>query len=334
MHLGKYPKYRYRNSIERIRKMGNFKWVYLAHLGYNMWGDPVVYPDTGVHGIIRSIKETMASPTLLFEYDAWIKITDKLKNAGADTILLDIGEGMKYESHPELAVEGSWAKEKLADELDRLRSMGFEVLPKLNFSACHDMWLGEWARMLSTKGYYQTVNDVVDEVAEVFGGPKLFHIGMDEETAEHQRGLTYCVVRQGEQWWYDFGVICKAVERKGCRPWIWSDYVWDHQDEFFANMPLEVVQSNWYYGMDFIGDNSRCRFYDKFAQIGYDQIPTGSNWSHHDNLTKTAEYVKKLPQDHMLGIMQTPWFPSTEFRMQSHEDAIKALAEAKMAYNV
>ncbi|MCR5264085.1 MAG: hypothetical protein K6D94_09435 [Clostridiales bacterium] len=310
--------------------MKDFKWVYLAHLGYNMWGDPAVYPDTGVHGITRSISETMASPVLLFEEDVWRVIADELRAAGATAIVLDIGEGMRYDTHPELAVEGSWSKEKLAGELARLRSMGFEVFPKLNFSACHDMWLGEWGRMLSTQAYYKTVCDLIDEVAEVFGRPGLFHLGMDEENAELQKGLTYCVIRQGEQWWYDFGIMCKAVERNGCRPWIWSDYVWHHRDEFFANMPREVVQSNWFYGGDF--SHEYAKYYDEFARLGYDQIPTGSNWSCHENLEKTAEYIKKLPQDHIMGIMQTPWFPSTKKRLPEHEDAIKALAEARAAY--
>ena len=310
--------------------MSKFRWVYLAHLGYNMWGDPAV-DKNGLRGQPTTMPQTIASYKLRFDEDAWHKITDDLKAAGANTIVLDLGEGVKYDSHPELAVEGSWSKQKLYDELSRLRGMGFEVIPKLNFSACHDYWLGEWAYMLSTKGYYKTVCDLIAEVSELFSHPELFHIGMDEETYSHQQNYNYCVIRQGDQWWYDFEIICNAVERAGARPWIWSDYVWHHPEEFYARMSKEVVQSNWYYG-NFNPDDRYQGYYNELADRGFDQIPTGSNWSVAGNLQKTAEYIKALPQDNILGIQQTVWYPTLNDKLDRHGGAIKDLAEAKKIF--
>ena len=66
-----------------------------------------------------------------------------------------------------------------------LRALGIEPLPKLNFSTCHDAWLGPYSRMVSTPAYYDVCRDLIDEVAELFGGPRFFHLGMDEETAQH-----------------------------------------------------------------------------------------------------------------------------------------------------
>jgi len=43
----------------------------------------------------------------------------------------------------------------------------------------------------------------------------------------------------------------EQVERAGVRPWIGSDYLWDHLDEFAERMPRSVVQSNWYYDPNF-----------------------------------------------------------------------------------
>jgi len=209
--------------------------------------------------------------------------------------------------------------------------MGFEVIPKLNFSACHDYWLGEWAYMLSTKGYYKTVCDLIAEVSELFSHPELFHIGMDEETYSHQQNYNYCVIRQGDQWWYDFEIICNAVERAGARPWIWSDYVWHHPEEFYARMSKEVVQSNWYYG-NFNPDDRYQGYYNELADRGFDQIPTGSNWSVAGNLQKTAEYIKALPQDNILGIQQTVWYPTLNDKLDRHGGAIKDLAEAKKIF--
>ena len=99
-----------------------------------------------------------------------------------------------------------------------------------------------------------------------------------------------------------------------------------------AKMPQEVVQSNWYYGNDFTEKDSYHTFYEKFAMAGYDQIPAGSNWSYQENFKLTIDFVKRLPQEHILGFEQTVWFPTLNARMNRHEGAIQALAEAKQAY--
>lgn len=87
------------------------KWIYLAHLGYNMWLEPEV-DRFGIHGQQGWSEHIAASSHLRFEEDYWQELTVQLKDAGCNTILLDLGEGLCYESHPELAVEGSWSKWK------------------------------------------------------------------------------------------------------------------------------------------------------------------------------------------------------------------------------
>lgn len=303
------------------------KWIYLAHLGYNMWLEPEV-DRFGIHGQQGWSEHIAASSHLRFEEDYWQELTVQLKDAGCNTILLDLGEGLCYESHPELAVEGSWSKEKLSRELSRLRSQGFEVLPKLNFSAAHDLWLGEYARMLSTSAYYRVVEDLIREVAELFDTPSLFHLGMDEENAENQTCNNYAVIRQGEQWWYDLQKMVKAVEGAGCRPWIWSDYAWSNEERFFDNMSRDIVQSNWYYG-DFDPSKKalgRAELYDKLEAKGYDQIPTGSNWSVSDNFSRTVAYGQEhISAQRLLGYLQTPWYPTLRREKARHDQAVADL---------
>lgn len=303
------------------------KWIYLAHLGYNMWLEPTV-DRLGIHGQPGWTEHISASEHLRFDEECWRELSAHLKDAGCNAILLDLGEGLRYESHPELAVEGSWSKEKLGAELARLRSEGFEVFPKLNFSAAHDCWLGEYARMLSTSVYYRVVEDLIHEVAELFGKPSLFHLGMDEETAGNQRDNNYAVIRQGEQWWYDLHKMVKAVEDAGCRPWIWSDYAWDNEEDFFRHMSREIVQSNWYYGNfdPAIPALGKMEFYDKLEAAGYDQIPTGSNWSVADNFSRTVAYGRThISPQRLLGYLQTPWQPTLRTEKVRHDQAIADL---------
>lgn len=56
------------------------------------------------------------------------------------------------------------------------------------------------------------------------------------------------------------------THKHGFRPWIWSDYVWDHEAAFMERMPKDVLQSKWYYFTAF--DKRReTRFYRKLSEV-------------------------------------------------------------------
>ncbi len=58
--------------------------------------------------------------------------------------------------------------EKLRAELNRLRGMGLEPIPKLNFSTTHNGWLKYYRRMLSTPTYYKVCEDVLRDAYKIF----------------------------------------------------------------------------------------------------------------------------------------------------------------------
>jgi hypothetical protein len=147
-------------------------------------------------------------------------------------VMIDVAEAYAYPSHPELWVKGSWSAEKMRDDLARIRRMGLEPIPKLNFSTGHDQWLKEYHYMTSTARYYQVVADVIRDVAEVFEHPRYFHLGFDEEVPAAFSKRKMMVVRQGDLWWHDLYFYFGEVEKHGARPWIWSDYFWKHQSDF------------------------------------------------------------------------------------------------------
>ena len=250
-------------------------WSTLIHFGTNMWNE---------EGNTRGRENepgAVAASTLRFDYDMWRETLGQQKAVGVNMIILDIGEGLRYESHPELAVNGSWSREALEKEIAYAKSLGIELIPKLNFSACHDIWLGEYSRMLSTRIYYQVCADLIGEVCDIFK-PRFFHLGMDEETEAHQRNYDYCVIRNHDLWWKDLYYLIDCTERGGARPWIWSDYMWDHREKFLEKMPRDVIQSNWYYSMGFGADAGEwhkkvLECFDVLDRHGYDQVPTGSN---------------------------------------------------------
>ena len=92
---------------------------------------------------------------MLCQRETWRKVTDFLPSCGINTLIIDIGEGVRLDSHPEIAIEGAWSKDELRAELARLRSIGLSPIPKFNFSCGHSTWMGDYAFMVGTKAYYE-----------------------------------------------------------------------------------------------------------------------------------------------------------------------------------
>ncbi len=233
-----------RTFAERQPKPGDIR-ALLLHLGHNMWcdwfpadADPAACP-----------KAPKPDARLRSRDDLWLKTTDYAAKKGVNMIVIDVGEGVVYPSHPELAIEGSWSPDRLRAEVRRLRAMGVEAVPKLNFSTSHNGWLKQYRRMVSTPTYYKVCEDVLRDVYEIFDNPRFIHIGCDEETSSHQLNIlhyAYIVARTHEFWMHDYLHLVRTVEDLGARPWCWSDYGWRHP-EFLKRSPKSVVKSNWDY---------------------------------------------------------------------------------------
>ncbi|HXK45666.1 MAG TPA: Tat pathway signal protein, partial [bacterium] len=217
---------------------------------------------------------------------------------------------------------------KMKREIAKLRSMGIEPIPKLNFSTTHDAWLGPCSRCVSTDTYYAVCRDLIEEVCSIFDQSRFFHLGMDEETANHQRFALYAVMRQHTLWWHDLYFLIDQVEKQNVKAWVWSDYMWHHPDIFFKKMPESVVQSNWYYGKVFKSSINYVKAYLELEEHCYDQIPTGSNWSFEENFSNMVSYCsRRISQKRLLGFLQTIWFPTIKPFRKKHLNAIKIVGD-------
>lgn len=301
-------------------------WANLLHLSYNMWCDHSV-PD-------REANHTVYKPYLRVDQPLWDEILLAMARAGMNMVVIDVGDAVKFDSHPEIAVKGAWTPARLRRELDKIRKLGLEPIPKLNFSTCHDAWLGPYSRCVSTPAYYAVCKDLIAETAALFGKPRLFHLGMDEETAQHQRVFEYVVIRQFDLWWRDFYFYQNQVERAGCRAWVWSDYLWNHPDLFWKNMPKSVLQSNWYYGASFSRKLPHVQAYLDLEKHGYEQVPTGSNWSEPLNFERTVRFAARNVEPRRLkGFMQCSWRPTLNDYRQKQLDAVDQVAHAIRWYD-
>ena len=166
-----------------------FKWIDLVPLGMKMWGDLPLKEPPNRDGIMTKVltddefdaiwrnPEVLAKDRVYFNEPFWRELSGKLRESGCNCIMMDVGEALRYPSHPELAIEGSWTPEKMQEEIRRLKALGIEVIPKLNFSTSHNGWLKHYRRMVSTRDYYRVCEDVIRDTGEIFGTPRFFHIG-------------------------------------------------------------------------------------------------------------------------------------------------------------
>ncbi|HNX04404.1 MAG TPA: hypothetical protein PKI32_02825 [Opitutales bacterium] len=315
----------------------DFMWAYLIHLGTNTMCDRVPkewgsFPKDSLHGFAPSAKLRCDDAT-------WREVVDAHVKAGTNTVVIGLAEGVVYPSHPELAIEGSWSPEKLRAEIARLRAQGVEVIPKLNFSATHDVWMGEYGRMLATRKYYEVSADLIRDVWEMFDGPRMIHLGYDEENWENQCRYEYAVIRQGELWWHDFLWFVGQVEKLGMQAWIWTDCNRKDPETFYRRMPKSVVQSNWYYGKNFNGegetaaradtDRTRLGYYADFSRAGFQQIPCGSNWYVDGNFPALARYCQRhVSKTSLRGMLTAPWFKTVPANRAKLLGAAAEMAEA------
>lgn len=284
----------------------NMMWAILLHLGSNMWGKkggPKKYPPLDSH----------YHETMYCDKEVWKKVVDALPGFGINTLLIDMGEGVQLDSHPELAIPGSWTKEEFKEELERIRSLGITPLPKFNFSCAHNAWMQEYGYMVGTETYYKVCEDVITETIEMFGNPEYFHLGLEEEDAGIQSSFPIKIIRSPAKKTEDAKALFKVCLDKGVRPWIWVDRdtmkAFGGEEAFQKNISKEVLISNWYYPtvtnpkyQDWVG------LYNKLAEWGYDQIPTCSTIETPFNPGQTMCYCKEtVKPGSVKGFMTAPW---------------------------
>ncbi len=275
------------------------------------------------------------------EQSVWDAAIKEMAAQKINMLLVNLDDSVLWRSHPEIALKNSWTPEKLHEELSKIRKLGIEPIPLLNFSTSHDAWMGKYSRMVSSQPYYKVCRDLIAEAIEIFDTPRFIHFGMDEEKYSMQeKRFDYIVVRQDEHWWGDLYFYCAEAMMRGVRPWVWSDCYWNNPKMFLKMMPKYVVQSNWYYREEFNPSKSiRTKTYLDLAAAGYDQIPTGSNdgviygKSNDKNIGKTVDFcAKHIPDGQLLGFMQSVWVPTIGKFQPNILDGIRLIGDSRKRF--
>ena len=285
-------------------------WAFLIHLSKHFWQEPGS-PPYGMY-LNKPWKDNNET-----DLETWDAVIAGLPQYGINTVLIDVGDAVQYDSHPEISAPDAWSKDFLRQKLQEIRDLGMEPIPKLNFSTAHDAWLKVYGRMISTPTYYQVCADLIKEVCEIFESPRLFHLGLDEEMAYYQSSYDMTVIRHRELWENDVLFFCEECEKNGTRPWIWASYAIKEYKDFCANrLPKNVLMSTGWYNNLLPKEQRVMRPQDELSAdgldeldaMGYEQVALCSTWGFKASTLQVLRYSKdRLNPDRLLGFITAPW---------------------------
>ena len=183
---------------------------------------------------------------MMFDYDVWCNIVDKCTHYKFDTIVLDLLDGLNYTGYPELWIEGGWSHDRLKDEVKRVKALGLNIIPKLNFSAGHDLWFEEYGReKMSTPEYYEVCKNLINELYEIFDSPEYIHLGLDEESPDIATPENF--YRTGKKYLEDYKYLVDCVKETGATPCFWNS-PFLHYEEAYDYFDTDcVIYSEMYY---------------------------------------------------------------------------------------
>lgn len=289
-------------------------WAILLRLGVNTEAKPGDCRPYEMEDEFRYHEE------IFCDKETFHKVTEYLPTQGINTVLIDIHEAVKLDSHPELAVEGSWSKEDFKKELQRLRELGLNPIPKFNFSCAHNAWLKDYANQVGTDTYRKVCEDIVKEIIEIFDTPEFFHLGMDNEGIEYQSYSPVKIVRSWKQKTEDACALFDICLKNGVRPWIWLNAKnveeFGGQERFRENIPKDVLISNACYMSVHPADVGEklapnTEIFNKLDEWGYEQVPVCNrkNWA--PNTVQTLRYGKgQVSEESIRGYLIAPWVPT------------------------
>ncbi|OGS22267.1 MAG: hypothetical protein A2252_06815 [Elusimicrobia bacterium RIFOXYA2_FULL_39_19] len=156
-----------------------------------------------------------------FDLDSALKVVDAMSKIGMNMLVIDIADGVRYKSHPELARKYSVPISNLKKLADYARSKNIEVIPKLNFSQSshsqHNHWFRPHHELFDNKEYWKLAFEVIDEIIKACGPVKYFHVGMDEDHSRAYSQYIDAIIQ-----------LRNGLKKRGLQTIIWNDSAYWH----------------------------------------------------------------------------------------------------------
>ncbi len=265
---------------------------------------------------------SIAQEEMRFDEDLARTLIEQMAEWKMNSLVLVLGDSIRWESHPEIAIEGAWSIERYKNFVAFIRKHHIQIMPELNLSTMHDTWLGKYGFEVDSPRYRQVVQDLIEETLEITGAPvEFFHLGWDEEDTEHYewRHCEPLIVRPPVERWRSYAGFLDFLEKKNVEGVVWSDILCDRDDDFKWEWELldaehklrksmrrrSVFMDWWPYGMNSfdVTENLLKRdFRVIVASLALTNMELGK-------ASGGSVRAKELKNKRILGMVQTVWCP-------------------------
>jgi len=186
-----------------------------------------------------------------FDMNVARQLVPLLADCRINNIIVDIGDAVRYRSHPELTRKSSAPMSDFAELVKLAKSFDIDVIPKLNFAQSrdtdfHNHWFRPYDALDDTDDYFRIAFDLIDELIDIVK-PRYFHIGMDEDHDRPADKYVRCVK-----------LLNRGLKARGLRTiqWIDLDKAWARgpwrrsalkSREALDKLPKDVILTHWVY---------------------------------------------------------------------------------------
>jgi hypothetical protein len=195
-------------------------------------------------------------------YEALVERVHQLAHYRVNTLLLELESVFPFRRHPEISAPFAFSREQVAALAGECRRCGVEVIPMVQclghaYNVLRHAAYAHLREGAETTQQYCPSNpdarafflELVDDVLDVLGPVRLFHMGGDET-----RRLGVCpacrdrVAAEGVAALYGrhVGELCQALLGRGLSPIVWSDMM-EHHPEAERFLPDGTVIMYWNY---------------------------------------------------------------------------------------
>jgi hypothetical protein len=153
-----------------------------------------------------------------FDVNLGCEVVKALAEAGFNTLIIDLADGVEYQAFPELKRHYTVPRAVLEQLVACARQEGLEVVPKLNFSkgptprSSHNDWFRPYSEMPEDDAYWAKAFQLVDEVIEVMKPERYFFVGMDEDFLRTPATYVSAV-----------NALHEGLAKRGLRTVMWND---------------------------------------------------------------------------------------------------------------
>lgn len=230
--------------------------------------------------------------------------------AGFNFLIIDIKDAVIYKSLPHLKRNYSVPMRELKELVELAKSLGLEVVPKLNFSKSnihrHSQWLWNKQRESDTSLLWKDAVKAIDEIITATK-PRFFHIGMDEDDT-----------RSPEEYANALKFLYGHLKKRKIRMVMWAEcgHNWRQTERWkeipaIMNLPRDVILMLWSYHLT-LED-----WVQKLQRKGFDVIGTSASLKLKDEDKRTwygentRDWLKVLKKNKSFGHCLTRWIPTS-----------------------